>query len=136
MERWRKVAVVLSSIGIIDGTYLTADSLFPSIPIICPSVGIINCGTVTTSSYSRLLGVPVALLGTLFFVTMLGLVLLNRPSTNILMVPLWFSGVAFAGYLIFVELFVLRAICPYCTLAHSLAVLIGIPAFKLALGPE
>ena len=133
MVRWRTLALVLAGLGIVDGLYLSVDSIDAKIPLICPSGGIVNCGTVTGSSYSRFLGIPVALLGTLWFVTMFVLVYVDRPSLSLILPPLWIAGVAFAGYLIFTELFVLHAICPYCTLAHILAVLLGLPAIKIAL---
>jgi uncharacterized membrane protein len=92
MARWRTLALALASVGGVDGIYLSVDSIDASIPLICPSGGIVNCGTVTSSSYSRFLGVPVAILGTLWFVAMLALVYLDKPSLSLLLLPLWVSG--------------------------------------------
>ena len=133
MIPWRRIGLALGAIGLVDSLYLSANSLDESVQLVCPNTGVINCGTVTSSLYSRVLGIPVALLGAIWFAIMVALIYTNRPSYTIVLVPLWVSGMAFAGYLIFVELSVLHAICLYCTLAHVIAVLHGAPAIKLAL---
>lgn len=135
MKRWRAVGLVLSLIGLVDAIYLLSEELNPQIPLYCPTTGVVNCGSVTTSAYSHFLGIPVALLGVLFFAAMLVLIAIDNPILDYLLVPLWASGVAFAGYLIYVEIVVLGAICPYCTLAHGLAMLLAVPAIKLTLEP-
>ncbi|HXW36945.1 MAG TPA: vitamin K epoxide reductase family protein [Nitrososphaerales archaeon] len=137
MDIWRRVGLVLSIVGLADAVYLLSDSLFPKfVKVVCPSSGIIDCGAVTSSPFSRIDHIPVALLGTLFFVSMIAIILIDKPSFYLLMIPIWISGVAFACYLIIAELFFIHAICPYCTLAHVLAISIGLPVFKLALGSE
>ncbi len=136
LELWRKVGVGLAGVGLVDGVYLLSESLDSKIPIYCPSKGVIDCGPLLSSSYSKIGGVPVALLGTLFFASMLAIFLLNNETLNYLLLPLWASGVAFAAYLIFIEVFVVHAICPYCTVAHVIAVLLGAPAIKVVLSEE
>jgi uncharacterized membrane protein len=132
---WRRIGLVLGAIGLADSLYLVVNSFDESVPLACPTTGVINCGTVTSSAYGKILGIPVAVLGFLWFVIMITLIFVNRPSYSILLVPLWVAGIAFTGYLIFVELSVLHAICLYCTLAHVTAIVLGAPAIKLALEP-
>jgi uncharacterized membrane protein len=40
------------------------------------------------------------------------------------------------GYLVYIELGILHAICIYCTLAHVCTALMGIPVLKMTLSEE
>ena len=133
MDRWRSFGLTLGLVGIVDGVYLALESVNSSIPLYCPTIGIVSCGTVTSSTYSRLGGVPVAFLGLAWFVVMVAILAANRPPLNLVMIPLWFVGLVGVGYLVFIEQFVIHSICPYCTLAHVLGLIMGAPAFKIAL---
>ena len=133
MNRWRNIGLALGLVGIVDGIYLASESINPNVPLICPSFGILNCGAVTSSTFSRFAGIPVAFLGLGWFVIMVGIIAVNKPTLNYALIPLWLLGVVGVGYLVFIEQFVLHAICPYCTLAHILGLVMGAPAFKLAL---
>ena len=50
--------------------YLTYEHYDTAAVLACPSTGAIDCIKVTTSTYSKVFGVPVALLGLLYFVAM------------------------------------------------------------------
>jgi len=128
--------IVLASIGLVDSAYLTINSLFSKVPLVCPTVGVINCGLVTSSKYSHIFGTPVALLGLLWFAAIIVLGV-SRPSFAVyLLLPLWLAAVIIVGYLVYVEVFLLHAICLYCTLAHICTALIGIPVTKMTLSQE
>jgi len=129
--RWRNVGLVLASIGLVDALYLTAESLNPQIPLYCPSGGIVNCATLTSSAFSRFAGVPVAVLGATWFCLMVLIFAVNDESLNYALIPLWALAVVGVGYLVFTELFVVHAICPYCTLAHVLGISLIIPAAEI-----
>jgi uncharacterized membrane protein len=123
IPRWRPVvAFALSLVGFAISMYLTIDH-FQGIAPICSSNGFVNCELVTTSTYSYIFGVPVSLLGLIFFTGMVGI---NWP-------PLWrsrarwlawarlglaISGVGFVLYLLAAELFSIKAICLWCTGVH------------------
>jgi uncharacterized membrane protein len=123
VPRWRPiVAFALSLIGFGISMYLTIDH-FQGIAPYCSSKGFVDCQLVTTSKYSYIFGVPVSLLGLLFYTAMLGI---NWP-------PLWrarapwvawarlalsVSGVGFVLYLLAAELFSIKAICLWCTGVH------------------
>ncbi len=123
IPRWRPiVALALSLVGFGISMYLTIDHFQGIVPI-CSSKGFVNCELVTTSKYSYILGIPVSLLGLLFFTAMVGI---NWP-------PLWrarspwvararlalaVSGVCFVLYLLAAELFSIKAICLWCTGVH------------------
>jgi uncharacterized membrane protein len=128
--RWASPAAILLSLGGAGvSTYLTIAHFSGGITLACPNTGAINCEKVTTSPQSVIFGVPVAVLGLVFFAAML---LLNLPGAwrhrhnwlRLTRLGLAVSGVGFAVYLIYTELFTLHAICLWCTGAHVLAFLI------------
>lgn len=134
LGRWERVAAAVAGVGLVDSVYLTLNVLFPEVTLVCPSGGIVNCGQVTSSPYSKLFGVvPVAELGLLWFAAMLILFIWRPPVFPYAVVLLWVAGLVTVGYLIFVEAVLLEKVCLYCTLAHVCTILLGIPTLKLAL---
>jgi uncharacterized membrane protein len=91
----------------------------------CGSSGLVNCERVTTSSQATPFGVPVALLGVLWFVAMgfccapkawradTGMVRLARLALAV-------TGMAMVLWLVWAELFAIGAICLWCTVVHLL----------------
>jgi len=123
VPRWLPItAFALSLIGFGISMYLTIDHFQGIVPI-CSSKGFVNCALVTTSKYSHILGIPVALLGLLFFTAMVGI---NWPALWRARSPwvargrlaLAVSGVWFVLYLLAAELFSIKAICLWCTGVH------------------
>jgi uncharacterized membrane protein len=126
--RWLvPLALLLVVAGIADATDLTVAHYTTPVILACPDTGIINCAKVTSSTYSEILGVPLPVLGLLFFVAMLPLQLpvawRSRSSwLRRLRLVLAGSGVLMVFWLLYVELFRLNAICLYCTGVHVLTV--------------
>lgn len=113
----------MSLLGVADTTYLTIAHYTQTVTLACPSTSFVNCAKVTTSSYSEIFGIPVALIGLIFFVLLLILQLpiLWTDKYKWLEIPrLVFAGLGLIGVLwfIYVELHKLHAICLYCTGAH------------------
>ena len=80
----------------------------------------------TTSAQSEVLGISVALLGLLWFVAMVGLCspwAWRSPArwVSIARQAAVWSGMAFVLWLVYAELFVIDAICLWCTVVHVLA---------------
>lgn len=118
-----RVTLPLSLLGLGISIYLTWAHYSPSSSLSCPDTGIVNCLKVTTSAESMIAGVPVALLGAIFFATMTVLCLppawmtdSRLPATLRLIGVV--SGIATVLYLVAVELLVIRAICLWCTAVH------------------
>lgn len=85
----------------------------------------------TTSKWSEIGSVPLALLGAIYFTAMAGLCLpgaWRRPALDRVRVIGAAGGVATALYLVWVELFRVEAICLWCTVVHvvSLALLVAV----------
>ncbi len=115
--------LVLNLVGLGTSAYLTYEHFTGSTTLACPENDTVNCAKVTESSWSSLLGIPVAPLGLLFFIGMLALCLpsvLRRSSALLDRVRLGLSGVGLvlALYLVWAELFQIHAICLWCTVVH------------------
>ncbi len=138
--RWAgPVSLGLAVLGVGVSAYLTFEHYSASATLACPETGVINCVKVTSSSYSTLLGVPVALLGLLYFVAMVALCVppawrSRSGAVHRLRLAAVTGGAVFVLYLVWAELFRIDAICLWCTVVHVLAVgLFGVVALATAL---
>ncbi|MEV6414211.1 vitamin K epoxide reductase family protein [Kribbella sp. NPDC051718] len=133
--------LVLSVAGVAVAAYLTYEHYTAGTTLACPDTGVVNCMKVTSSQYSKLFGIPVALLGLLFFVGMTALSLpplwrTASPWPSRLRLAAVVVGVVFVCYLIWAELFQIDAICLWCTVVHGLTiVLFGLVVIRQALPP-
>jgi uncharacterized membrane protein len=75
-----------------------------------------NCDLVNRSSYSTVLGVPVALIGVIGYLLILALATVYREKaeTPAMLLIASAGGLAFALYLTYIEKFVLQAWCVLC----------------------
>lgn len=125
VQRWvPPVSLALSALGLAVSGYLTYEHYTASTTLACPDTGALNCLKVTTSEQSAILGVPVALLGLLYFAAMLGLSALwqsKRPEVRLARLAGTAVGVVLVAWLVYAELFTLDAICLWCTAVHALA---------------
>jgi uncharacterized membrane protein len=134
---------VLTLLGLAAAAYLTYEHYSSSTTLICSDTGAVNCLKVTTSSYATQFGIPVALLGLLFFVAMAVLcspkvwsMSRQRPWIGWLRLALATSGVLMVFFLFWAELFRIEAICLWCTAVHVVTVvLFGVLVFAAALVP-
>ena len=130
MPRWPGLAGTGASLlGLGVAGYLTFEHYTSSSSLACSDNGVVNCLKVTTSSYAAVAGVPVAVLGLVFFAVMLVLQLpaaRQRPERWLRAVRVGWSvaGLGTAVYLLSVELFSLDAICLWCTAVHVLTLVL------------
>ncbi len=100
--------------GAFDAFYLTWEHFKG----VVPPCTIDGCEQVLTSEYATLLTVPISLFGFLFYLTALVIAAwyIKRSSTKklFLLLVLTTSGLFVSFLLIYVQLFVLEAICLYC----------------------
>jgi uncharacterized membrane protein len=115
--------LALSLVGLGVSIYLTIVHYSTSVGLACPNTGTVNCEKVITSPESYVFGIPVAVLGLVFYVF---LVAINNPlawrsrfrllhQARVLSMVV---GMGFVLYLIYVELFKVNAICLWCTAVH------------------
>jgi uncharacterized membrane protein len=102
----------LTLLGLGVATYLTV-AHYSGGTTICPLHG--GCETVQHSTYSQLDGVPVALIGLIGYIMILGVLLVGATeTTRLIVVLLTVGGFGFSAYLTGRELFSIHAICPWC----------------------
>jgi len=122
------IMTVFAMIGLAVSAYLAYLSSTP--PASCPigDFGILSCNEVLWSEYSHFFGISVALLGLGWFAIIMGLIALAwRNRRFVIGIVVWSLLGAFGvAAFVYTELFLLRSICPLCTIAHlcGLAILI------------
>jgi uncharacterized membrane protein len=125
---WAKVSSLgLCLIAVTVSSYLTVTHYADPTALACPDTGIVNCTLVTTSSWSAIAGVPLAVFGLVWAAVMTGLCAPWAWRSSARWVDAARLGVSAAGaamvvYLVYVELFRLSAICLWCTAMHVTAV--------------
>ena len=124
MKTNQKAELALCVAGLGVSGYLSLVHLTEGqITLVCSTSGAINCERVTTSAQSMVGPLPVAFLGVGWFLVMLGLVMSSTNASWSWASLAWaFGGVAFVLYLIYAELFLIGAICLWCTVVHLLVV--------------
>jgi len=128
--RWQPIAsLVLSIAGLGVAIYLTITHFDTHIALVCADNGLVNCQKVTTSPQSYVFGIPVAVLGLVFFLPMIALCLPRAwrsadRRVHLARLALSIAGVGMIIYLVSAELFVIKAICLWCTSVHVITFLL------------
>jgi uncharacterized membrane protein len=123
---------VLCLIGIGVAGYLTYVH-YAGLKVVCLSSG--GCETVQASSYSKLAGVPVALLGLIGYITILATLLVRGELGRSAGFGVALMGFLFSLYLTYRELFTIKAICQWCvSSAVLMTVLLVLTAIRVLRG--
>jgi len=117
---------VIALIGIGVTTFLTI-AHYDHIVVPCAGARGNPCETVQTSIYSKLLGVPVALIGLIGYVAITASLLApDRDLMRLATLALALFGLIFSGYLTYREAFTLHAYCEWCLSSAGLITLLFI----------
>jgi len=110
------ILAALDLVGLAIATYLSAVELGGGVPVCGPLHG---CEEVARSEYSRIGGVPVAVFGVGLSLLLLTLAIAwwrtDLYALLLLHYGLSLAGVLFEAYFLYLELFVIGAICVWCT---------------------
>lgn len=127
LARWVvPTTIALTLAGVAVSVYLTIAHFSNPDLLVCADTGTVNCTAVTTSEYAKLVGIPVALLGLLWFAGMFALCLppawqSDRRPVHLARMAGAIAGIGFVLWLVYAELVLVGAICVWCTVAHVLA---------------
>ncbi len=115
LNKYIVVFFIVAGLGFIDATFLSVEHYRGEIPP-CSLTG--GCETVTTSEYSKIMGIPVAYTGALYYLIVLILLILYVDLRREIFIKGIFglTTIGFLGsiYFTFLQFFVIKAICPYC----------------------
>jgi uncharacterized membrane protein len=125
------VAVAVAGLGI--ATYLTVVHYAGGSPVCAVAHG---CATVQKSDYAKFAGVPVALLGVFGYLAILASLVRDTEATRTAAAFLSIGGLAFSGWLTYVELFEIDAICIWCVgSAICMALLAALSTVRMLRSP-
>ena len=142
LPRWITATTLgLSLLAVGLTAYLTLTHYTDPTALACPDTGIVNCTAVTTSSWSVILGVPVALIGLLWAA---GMTTLTTPWAwrssakwlDTARLALSAAGAVMVFYLIYVELLRVDAICLWCTAVHVLTFIVFVSTVLATLSTQ
>ncbi|HET6594561.1 MAG TPA: vitamin K epoxide reductase family protein [Anaerolineales bacterium] len=132
-KRLSQLAILLTVIGLLVSVYMTIYKI-TSNDNMCIGSG--ACKTVNESRYSEVtiggVRIPVAVLGVVGYATILGVLLLERrvdflqQNGSLVFFGLSLMGFLFTLYLVYVELALLKAFCPFCVTSQIAMTLIFI----------
>lgn len=128
-KRLRQVTIALAIIGLFVSIYMTIYKV-TSNEAMC--IGSTGCSEVNASRYSEINGIPVAVLGVIGYATILALLFLdNRLSFFQEYGSMIFFGVSLMGflftlYLIYLEVALIKAYCPFCLASQAVMIVIFI----------
>jgi uncharacterized membrane protein len=131
MEKWLyRSLIALTIIGLLVSIYMTIYKLTDN-NAMCLGSG--DCSTVNASRYAEVNGIPVAVIGILGYVTILAVLYFEakgpsflRENGALLIFGLALTGFLFTVWLIYVEVALIKALCPFCIASQIAMTLIFI----------
>jgi uncharacterized membrane protein len=128
-KRLSQLAILLTIVGLLVSIYMTIYKI-TSNDSMCIGSG--DCKTVNASRYAEVYGIPVAVLGVAGYSAILAVLFLERrpgffqQNGTLLFFGLSLTGFLFTLYLIFVEVALIRAYCPFCITSQTVMTIIFI----------
>lgn len=119
----KNLSSVVALVGVAETTYLTVEHFTGKIP---PCTVLQGCGEVLTSQYASIYGVPLALIGLIYYLTILVLTRLNGRRSLVALAAVSSFGLAISAFLVYLQLNVIGAICLYCMASAATTTLIWI----------
>jgi len=118
---------VLGVAGLLISAYLVGTHYFAEqVPLACATGGVVDCEQVTNSAESMVGPMPVAVLGLVWFGVFLVILAVRQWLPHALLVQVVWSvaGLMAVFYLVYAELFLIGAICLWCTAIHAIVVVL------------
>lgn len=111
------ILAALDTFGLVVASYLSVVELQGGVPVCGPVSG---CVEVAQSEYSRIAGIPVAVFGVGLSIVLLTAALAWWRTGDRRLLALHYGlslvGVTFEGYFIFLQVFVIDAVCVWCAM--------------------
>lgn len=128
-KRLTQITIALAIIGLLVSVYMTIYKV-TSNETMC--IGSSGCSEVNASRYSEVNGIPVAVLGVVGYAAILALLFLEQKSRffeengTMMFFGISLVGFLFTLYLIYVEVALIKAYCPFCLASQAVMIIIFI----------
>ena len=124
-ERRLAIAIaVVAALGAAVAAYLTYVH-YADVKAFCVAGGG-GCEKVQTSPYSKLAGIPVALLGLIGYLTLLASLAVRGEAGRFAGALIALAGFGFSVYLTYRELFTIKAVCQWCVVSAVLMTVLAV----------
>ena len=123
-RRLHLAALLVAGLGVCVASYLTYVH-YAGLEPFCAGGGH-GCERVQSSSYAKLGGVPVAVLGLGGYLAIAAALLAPGERARLAAATLAVVGAGFSAYLTYLELFVIDAICQWCVASAVLLTLLAV----------
>jgi uncharacterized membrane protein len=141
VDKWLyRAMLALSIIGLLVAVYMTVYK-WTNNNAMCLGSG--DCDTVNASKYAEVNGIPVALIGVAGYAAILAVLFFESrtdffaENSALLTFGLSLTGFLFTLWLIYVEIFLIKALCPFCLASQTVMTIIFIlTIIRLARQPQ
>ncbi len=130
MDKWLyRISIALTIIGLLDSIYMTIYKLTDN-QAMCLGSG--QCSAVNASSYAVIYGIPVAVFGILGYAAILATLWFEnhyrflQQNGTLMVFGMALTGFLFSLWLIYAEVFLIKALCPFCITSQAAMTLIFI----------
>ncbi|MDE3133745.1 MAG: vitamin K epoxide reductase family protein [Acidobacteriota bacterium] len=131
--------LVIAALGVLEASYLTYVHYWNLGALLCAGAhnGVSSCEQVQSSVYSKLAGVPVAVLGLIGYVSILVSLRIRGELGRGAGFCVALIGCAFSLYLTYREVFTLKQICEWCVgSAVLMTILLVLTAIRFLRGEQ
>lgn len=117
--------LVIAFVGFADATFLTWKHYVGIVP---PCFVATGCETVLTSTWNKIAGIPVSLLGALYYVFLgiLATYYLATKKEGVVTIAAWstFAGLFASLWFVSLQIFIIKHICFYCMISATTSLLL------------
>ena len=132
----KRVAIIigLAFLGFVDAIYLTMDH-YLNLPVPCSIVK--GCEKVLSSQYSVMAGIPTSFFGVAYYLVIfvVFVLYLDTRKTQLVYFGSFLTAVGFLAsiYFVFLQVFILKAVCLYCLFSASTSTLLFVLGISIIL---
>jgi len=139
-KRLRQVIIFFTVIGLLVSIYMTIFKITNNESMCIGSGG---CSVVNASRYSEINGIPVALVGVGGYLAILIVLLLEKrvpfleENGSMVLFGLTLTGFLFTVWLIYLEIFLIKALCPFCLTSQiSMTIIFVLTVIRVIKQPQ
>jgi len=135
-----KISLAFVTLGLLVSIYMTIYKLSNNDKM---CIGNGGCHEVNASRFSEVAGFPVAAIGIIGYSSLLTAHLLNqrndfmRENGTLIIFGMALVGFAFTAYLVYAEIVLIKALCPFCVTSQiSMTIIFILSAIRLLQQPQ